>query len=1071
MAELALAIIPIGLKVCSGLVSYLSGLKDRDDTLARLTRQAESLEGCFQLLDVSLKQGHLDPTRYRAVSHIIVCLKNCEEGLINLKEFEQIQKSQNRLEHSLQKLRFPLRKAHFEELESILDRLCEPLSLAIQNLQLLVSQEIDLANSSALSLNTTNIQQATNAVSNLHTAVGGLTVPVNTIQSSLPLLQDSVDNLIPQIIPQINLVIESRLQAQTENIRQALQEAEVAAIRRHNATNELLSQLTTPSDGRVSVVAKLASKPSAIAELDSYISTCSCVARKSSTAQTYHLGSFLFADNTVTIKSHKEGCPLYVAKLKSSRRRNLSFTGIIKSLNCAIQLTFRTKTGAGGFAINPSLMYFGVVDRYTAPAFQVLNQLRQGRVHEPQRTDLNICLKAVLRKLQEVFGSGRARPTDVDQYGKSLLHVLSLKMNRRFPTELGGIGPSPDLEALFDFLIDIGTPVDLTCSTGETALHIAASQFAVSASVLGRLCFEDADIYTPTQLPWFVGNDVLFKKIAEYDRENKRVTEALYGPLTQAIIHCDEEQVKRLIDESLERLEESNMHGTNALYFAIERPEILKLIASRVKPIQLSRWNLLLSHKLSPLGRAMEISGTICNSQDGNAESRCPCVVAVNILLDANYPITPATDFTRGPYMKNLFTNASNHCKVLIAQMLRSDRLHLRDLARQRLLKTECSFIDSSVGELDFYAIELEQMLHRKHLTRFGRSSTIVHDDIGHISREMPTHEPVYLFLQSAEDASIFFNLGFRDFDIPQVYLGTNNGYSTLTQDFMSYVSPQYAMWLHKHLPRLWEWASRCSNLEGVDFILADTTGRYMCRQIYFSEYSGLSETLVAVIEVLEDEAADDCSCLCAARGCSSFDVIAKWLAVSGRKPTDTIALLLKHHESLLRPSQLTCLVRQVTFEALGMKHTCFDAPKLDEYGLPCLVGETAREEEEEACDDDHEKAVYLDELFTEFEDFLLSRSESLEHELTGGPTISTARSDDEDAASRALVFWNNIWPHRVEEIKKKLEATWDPDLQILNDLNVSLWFEEDEEHVAPKTLEEDHAGFLEDFMAKLEKI
>lgn len=308
----------------------------------------------------------------------------------------------------------------------------------------------------------------------------------------------------------------------------------------------------------------------------------------------------------------------------------------------------------------------------------------------------------------------------------------------------------------------------------------------------------------------------------------------------------------------------------------------------------------------------MEISGPICNSQDGNAESRCPCVVAVNILLEANYPITPATDFTRGPSMKNLFTSASNHCKVLIAQTLRSDLLHLRDLAREKLLKTECSFIDSSVGELDFYAIELEQMLYRKHLARFGRLSTVVHDDVGHISREMPTHEPVYLFLESAEDASIFFNLGFRDIDTPQVYLGTNNGYSTLTQDFMSYVSPHYAIWLHKHLPRLWEWASRCSNLKGVDFILADITGRYMCREPRVSKHGSL-------IEVLENEATDHCSCLCAERGCSPFDMIAKWLAVSSRKSIDTIALFLKHHKNLLRPDQLTCLVRQATFETLGI--------------------------------------------------------------------------------------------------------------------------------------------------------
>ena len=57
MAELALAIIPLGLNTCLGLVSYLGGLKDRDDALARLKRLAESLEGSFRFLDGFLKSG------------------------------------------------------------------------------------------------------------------------------------------------------------------------------------------------------------------------------------------------------------------------------------------------------------------------------------------------------------------------------------------------------------------------------------------------------------------------------------------------------------------------------------------------------------------------------------------------------------------------------------------------------------------------------------------------------------------------------------------------------------------------------------------------------------------------------------------------------------------------------------------------------------------------------------------------------------------------------------------------------------------------------------------------------
>ncbi|CAG7564403.1 unnamed protein product [Fusarium equiseti] len=811
MAELALAIIPIGLKTCSALLSYLSGLKDRDDALARLMRQAESLEGCFRLLDASFKQGHLDPARYRIVPHIIVCLKNCEEGLNDLKEFEQTQKTQNRLEHSLQKLRFPLRKAHLEELESILDRLCQPLSLAIQNLQL----EIDLANSSALSLNTTNVQQATNAVSNLQTAVGSLTVPVDTIQSSLPLLQDSVDNFIPQIVPQINLIIESRLQAQMENIRQALQEVEVAAIWRHNATNELLSQLTTPNDGRVSVVAKLASKPSAIAELGSYISTCSCLVRKSSTSKHFRFGSFLFRDNIVTSKPHMEGCPLYVANLKSSRRRTLSFTGIIKSLNSAIQLTFCSKTGAGGFAINPSLMYFGVVDIHTAPAFQVLILLGKRSFFALQKRDQELCFKVVLRKLQEVFSSGRARPTDIDQHGQSLLHIMSQ-------------------------------------------------------------------------------------------------------------------------------------------------------------------------------------------------------------------------------------------------------------------MKTERRLVDSSAGELDFYAIEVDRMLYRKHFTSFDRMSTVIYDDIGHLSTEVKIYQPVYLSLASSEDASIFFDLGFLDINHLPVSTEPDAESLHVIENFMFHVTPQYATWLNTHLPRLWEWTNQYSILEGFDFILADITGRYFTRYCLSNMDKALAG-LVSTIDILDNDAIDKCSCLCTPGGCNPFDVIARWLARTSNllMSIDLVGLVLKHYGESLQQNQLICLVRQATFEALGMTHTCVNIRGLSLYTLPQKANKTAQEDIE-ASVDDLEKMEYLNGLVAEFEDFMLGRSESLEDKTPAGSAIPSVHSDEKNLGSRALVFWNETWPDRVEEIKKSLEETWDPDFEILNDLGISLWFEEEEDDTTsqtPETSEDRHARLLDDFLTKLDKI
>ncbi|KAM0223134.1 hypothetical protein ACHAPQ_008189 [Fusarium lateritium] len=144
MAELALAIIPIGLKTCSGLVSYLSSVKDRDDALARVVRQAKSLEGSFQLLDGFLKRGQLDPATSQVVDHALQCLRSCDDGLKGLEELQQKlsssvtpdQKAKDKIKDGYRKLSYPLQQSQLKQLESTLNNLCTPLNLAIQNLQL-----------------------------------------------------------------------------------------------------------------------------------------------------------------------------------------------------------------------------------------------------------------------------------------------------------------------------------------------------------------------------------------------------------------------------------------------------------------------------------------------------------------------------------------------------------------------------------------------------------------------------------------------------------------------------------------------------------------------------------------------------------------------------------------------------------------------------------------------------------------------------------------------------------------------------------------------------------------------
>ncbi|PNP86408.1 hypothetical protein FNYG_00110 [Fusarium nygamai] len=230
MAELALAVIPLGLKTCSGLVSYLGGLKDHDDAIARLKHLAESLEGSFRLLDGFLKSGQLNPSTSQTVDQALRCLGNCEDGLKDLKAFgDKISatttpdpKLGDKVKGKYRKLAYPLRQAQLAQLENALETLCTPLNLAVQSLQL----ELQAATSNTLTLNTTILQRTSDDVLAVAADVSGLRDPFSSIETKLPLLQASVDS----ITPQISLMIQAQFKSQMDEIRHSFQQAESTAL-------------------------------------------------------------------------------------------------------------------------------------------------------------------------------------------------------------------------------------------------------------------------------------------------------------------------------------------------------------------------------------------------------------------------------------------------------------------------------------------------------------------------------------------------------------------------------------------------------------------------------------------------------------------------------------------------------------------------------------------------------------------------------------------------------------------------------------------------------------------------
>lgn len=536
-----------------------------------------------------------------------------------------------------------------------------------------------------------------------------------------------------------------------------------------------------------------------------------------------------------------------------------------------------------------------------------------------------------------------------------------------------------------------------------------------------------------------------------------RLLIVLLGPLTQAVVHCDTKKVKQLVDECPEYLDEMCFSNASPLFIALEKPEILELIASRSKPVQLVKpASIRFGRLITPLGRAIELSSVICKSQENDTGPKCPCVAAVRILLDANCPIIPADDF-------NEYHSASGHCKILVSEGLRNRRRELNEIARRNLCKSEYSSFGKSKGELDFFAAEMYRRLCQKRLISFGRLSP-VHCTDG------TEHESLYLFLKNPEDARIFLNLGFQDIDRSCV---SSPGNSYYVEKFLRTISPEYAIWLQKQCPCLWEWTCQYSHLEGSDFILADITGRHVYSQWRSIKQSDFRQCLVTVIKSLNNEAKDKYGCICAPAGYSPFDLIVRWLmkVPDILKRGGLVRSLLEGCGKLLQLDQLTCIVRQATFQVLEISHTCFAQAKLNLGGHHKIRSSDSMfcDEDLDASMDDHQKSLYLDEIVTEFEDFMRGQSKCVKDTVPDNSTTLDLNEEQVVDYRRALVFWDDIWPDRVREIKRELEASWNPNMEVLNDLGVSLWYKEESNDSVPEAPEE--RPTFDWFMEELKKI
>ena len=121
---------------------------------------------------------------------------------------------------------------------------------------------------------------------------------------------------------------------------------------------------------------------------------------------------------------HSYECPFYkkTRKTQSVRIRCMLPTWVLRRM---IDYTFSITSGAGGFAISPQLTVVRVVNMWDSPAYIQVHELYTNSWLEAEQGVAH-CLENAenaMENLRRFFCTGYASPFDVDQEGRTLLHV------------------------------------------------------------------------------------------------------------------------------------------------------------------------------------------------------------------------------------------------------------------------------------------------------------------------------------------------------------------------------------------------------------------------------------------------------------------------------------------------------------------------------------------------------------------------------------------------------------------------------------------------------------------------
>ncbi|RGP71253.1 hypothetical protein FLONG3_7203 [Fusarium longipes] len=380
MAELALAIVPLGITATSGLVKYLKSFKDHHDDHARLILQAERFRSIFQSLETVLKRSQLSPEVSSSVSEASACLQECQKALNELDTLQQNifssttsavatisqTRAKGKIKDGYKKLLYPLRKSDVENLEGALNKLSTTLGLALEMLHL----DEEYLTRNLLNQHMADIQLTTS------TAIEELCQPLSQMGSTLPVLQTSVDAIIPHFNQRIDQLSNQQLQIQAQ-INSFLVMSGATRNQDLLGTNQQVSYDHLRKQANYPTARERELEQGSLTTTAESALSCSCHLQRVRKRKGYALGPVYFAEETLFNFYHEKDCSFYITSSSYEKTWTMRFTGLPSLLKKCLEVSLSSRARAGGFSISPSFTYFPVVDEDVAPAWLVINLMRK----------------------------------------------------------------------------------------------------------------------------------------------------------------------------------------------------------------------------------------------------------------------------------------------------------------------------------------------------------------------------------------------------------------------------------------------------------------------------------------------------------------------------------------------------------------------------------------------------------------------------------------------------------------------------------------------------------------------